>query len=104
MNRLLSDRDDAMRAGDPDALAFTEHRIDRLFEEVRAARTEQPRDRQTGEFASFDGGVRGRRPPPTPNVHQETAAALFQRALVASRQERAEREADPGHTIITNNF
>jgi hypothetical protein len=55
--------------------------------------------------ASFDGGVRERRPAPTPGFQQqESAASLFVRAMVTSRQERIERDADRGQTIIANNF
>jgi hypothetical protein len=38
LTRLLDEREQPLQAGDPDALAFTEHRIDRLFQESRAAR------------------------------------------------------------------
>jgi hypothetical protein len=97
LTRLLDEREAAMQAGDADALAFVEHKLER-WDEARAAQKaeEQPPP------ASFDGGVRQRRPAPTPGFQQESAASLFVRAMQTSKQERAERDADPGHTIIAN--
>jgi hypothetical protein len=98
LTRLLDEREAALQASDPDALAFVEHKLER-WDEARAAQkaADQPPP------ASFDGGVRQRRPPPTPGLHQETAASLFVRAMRTSQQERAERGTDE-QTIIARNF
>jgi hypothetical protein len=93
LNGLLAEAEDAKRAGDADALAFVEHKIDRLFDEGRAAHAarEQPRDPETGEFVSFDGGV-SRRPFPGPgNRTPPSANELIAQAMSASRVERAGR-------------
>jgi hypothetical protein len=105
LNALLADREAAMQSSDADALAFTEHRIDRLFEEARAARmpAESEQGGEQPQPARFDGGVRGRRPFPGPGLVQESASQLMLRAMTQSRVERAERDADPGQTIIANN-
>jgi hypothetical protein len=109
LNRLLDERDQAMRADDGDALAFVESKIDRLFDQTRQARSDRPRDEQ-GRFTSTDedaeaqswgGGFRGRRSVASPGVQQETAGDLFKRAMAASQQERAERGAD--EAIIAGN-
>jgi hypothetical protein len=103
LTRLLADVEDAKQAGDADALALTELRIDHLFKESRAAR--KPDESDPGEQPGWDGGVRGRRSPPQRGLGQESASSLFVAAMQASKQERAERDADSGQTIIaTNNF
>jgi hypothetical protein len=104
LNMLLSDREVAMEANDADALATTDWRIDRLFEETRAARKPDESDQGAGEQPGWDGGVRGRRSPPQPGFQQESASSLFVRAMQTSGQERRERDADPGQTIIANNI
>jgi hypothetical protein len=113
LDMLEAERREAMRIGDDAALGLIEHNLDRLFEEARAARTEQPRDAQ-GRFVGadqhadhsdgpidFDGGVRGRQPRPSPGIGVESSNDLMQRALSASRVERREREAD--QTVILRN-
>ena len=88
MRTLLAERESA--AGDEDALAFVEHKIDRLTEEARA----QPRDPETGQYVSFDGGVQGRRPlAPGGGPRVESSTQLLRQAMLASHFERAEREA-----------
>jgi hypothetical protein len=107
LDALEAQRREAMRIGDDTALGLIEHNLDRLFEEARAARTAQPRDAQgrftasAGGDESFDGGVRGRQPRPSPGIGIESANDLMQRALSASRAERREREAD--ETVILRN-
>lgn len=106
LNRLLATSEAARQSGDEVALAVAESAIDELVDEARSARAEQPRD-ETGQFVGaeapgFDGGFRGRRPVAGPGgAMVETASSLFARALMTSRQERAERGADE-HTIIAN--
>jgi hypothetical protein len=99
LNGLLADREDALRAGDDVALALTDDRIDRLFDESRSAR-----EQQQAAAASFDGGVRGRGgiAPPAGGATQASANDLLIRSLAQSRVERAERDADPGQTIVAN--
>ncbi len=98
LSGALNDLEAAARPGDPDAVDFHEFRVDRIRAEAQAARTAaEPAP------ASFDGGVQ-RRPRPTPSFMQESANALFARALVQSKTERAAREADPGQTIVVNSI
>ena len=103
LNRLLADREAAMTSGDADALAVTEHRIDRLFEDVRAGRSvgDDPPRASNGRFArpeplSFDGGVQGRRGPPPPGAYapQQTAGELFLAAMLQSHLERLSADDD----------
>jgi hypothetical protein len=103
LNRLLGERELAMQANDADALATTDWRIDRLFEETRAARKPDESGEGAGQpQPGFDGGVRGHMSPPRRGLGQESAANLFVRAMQVSGQERRERDVDPGQTIIAN--
>jgi hypothetical protein len=81
LNRLLSDEEHAKAAGDADALAFTEHRIDRLLDEARAsaAESEQP-------HPGFDGGVQRR---PGPRSAGPTANDFIREAMIQSNVEHA---------------
>lgn len=105
LNGLLAEREDATRSSDADALAFVEHKIDKLFDDARTAaragrETTEPEPGR-GQPSGFDGGPRGRQAPPVPGVHVESAASLFHRAMLKSREERAGRDADE-HTIVAN--
>jgi hypothetical protein len=106
LTRLLDEREHAMQAGDADALAFTEHRIDRLFEESRgagkAAEAEQAAEQPPP--ANFDGGVRQRRSFQPSFGSEPTSTQLLLQSIGAARAERAQRDADPGQTIIARNF
>jgi hypothetical protein len=98
LSRALNDSEAAQRSGDPDAIAFTEHRLDEVVRAARAARTERPRN-PDGTYASFDGGVRGGRRSFEPSsTGQESANALMQRALDAARREAQDQHDDPGTT------
>jgi hypothetical protein len=109
LNRVLEERDTAVQRGDDTALGLIDDQLDRLVADARAAHTERPRDEQ-GRFVSagddesvdFDGGVRGRRPRPSPGMVEPTSTDLMRAAFMASRQERIEREAD--QTIIAGNI
>jgi hypothetical protein len=97
LDQLLAERSAAMTASDADGVALAEHRIDELFDEVRAGRDRQRNP--DGTFASpdsaadngFDGG-RSLRPvaPPAGGAQEEDAASLMARAMLRSRQERDE--------------
>jgi hypothetical protein len=102
LNAAFADRELAMEAGDADALAFTEHRIDRIVDEARAARKPAEPDQGAPQPAAFDGGFRGRRSFQPRSGSEPTATQLLQLAMIASRAQRAQREADPGQTIIAN--
>jgi hypothetical protein len=110
LDTLEAQRQEAMRRGDDTALGLIEHNLERLFEEARAARTERPRDEQGrftasaggDESVSFDGGYRGRQPPPSPGMVAPTSTQLMAAAFAASRQERLEREADV--KLVAGNF
>ena len=106
LNRLLSDLETAKQAEDADALAFVEHRIDRLFEESRAAGKAAEAEQATEQPppASFDGCVRQRRPFQPGSGSEPTSTQLLLQAIVAGRAERARRDADDGQTIIARNF
>jgi hypothetical protein len=94
---VLDDLEAAKQAGDADKVAACEQRLDKLVEEVRGARAE------TEQQASFDGGVQRRGvAPPAGGWHEQTAMQLFAQALMRSREERAEGDADSGHTLIAN--
>lgn len=99
LTRLLDEREAAMQAGDADALAFVEHKLER-WDEARAAQkaAEQPPP------ASFDGGWRGRRTvaPPGGGGQQPTPGELLLASITASRVARRERDADSGQTIVAN--
>jgi hypothetical protein len=73
--------------------------MNRLF--VAAAR----RGERVGALARL-GLAGGRRTvaPPTSGAGQPTATQLFAAAMVASRVQRAQREAEPEQKIISNNF
>jgi hypothetical protein len=86
LNRLFAEREEAMQRGDEDALAFTEHRIDQLVDEARAARRSAESDQ--AEQPGFDGGVQ-RRPRPPVGGAMPTATELMRQALVQSSVERA---------------
>jgi hypothetical protein len=98
LSGALDELDTAKRAGDEDAIGFYEFRIEKLLDEARAnanARARQP------DHGGFDGGVRGTGTRPTPGTWPEpTSAQLMQQAMLRSREERAQREADE-HTIFT---
>jgi hypothetical protein len=97
LNAAQNAFDHAKRSGDPEQKAYAEHLLDRAVEAARTARQEreQPRDEASGQFASFDSGFRGRRSvaPASGRSEPESASSLFARAMLASRAERAEREA-----------
>ncbi|MHB1808278.1 MAG: hypothetical protein ACYCU0_03155 [Solirubrobacteraceae bacterium] len=85
----------AEAARDELAVDYFNRVVEERLAEARAARGEQPRD-EVGQFASFDGGVMGGRKgvaPPGGGRRDETAAALFVRAMQKSARERTEREA-----------
>lgn len=93
----------AKAEGDDAAIGYAEHVLDKRLAEARAEWSERPRDEQ-GRFVgapapSFDGGPRGPRPRRRPL--QPTSNQLMREAMIASRIERAERDADE-HTIIGN--
>ncbi len=93
LSGALNDLEAARRAGDDATIGFAEHRLDTVIHDARQAR-EQPRE-EDGRFAGFDGGVRGRKPPPVPHMHVESSAELMLRAFSASRFERTQ-SADDG--------
>jgi hypothetical protein len=85
---LTAEREQAARAGDEDALAFVEHKIDRLFDGMRA----EPEPAEPVEPPpSFDGGVQ--RGFVRPAGGHETANQLFVRALQKSHDEHAGRRS-----------
>ncbi len=98
LTRLLDERESAMQAGDADALAFVEHKLER-WDEARAAQ----KAAEPPPPASFDGGVRGRRTvAPSGGGQQPTPGELLLASITASRAARRERDADPGQTIVAN--
>jgi hypothetical protein len=101
LSGALDDLERAKRAGDPDEVDFHEFRVDRIRAEAQAARTAaEPEQPPAGRF---DGGFRGRKPPPAPGGAPLTGNALFRQAITQSRVERAERDADE-QTIVVNNI
>ncbi len=100
LSGALNDLEAARRAGDDATIGFAEHRLDTVIHDARQAR-EQPRE-EDGRFAGFDGGVRGRKSPPTPGLVSESSAQLLLRSFSSARQERAERNADDGSTLTLN--
>jgi hypothetical protein len=102
LTQALNDLESAERRGDPDEIAYANHRLDMAVQAAREAR-QHPRDPATGQYVggSFDGGVRrslgARRH--LPEMTDESANSLFKHALEASAQEQAEVAADPGTTI-----
>jgi hypothetical protein len=98
LDGLLAARADAQHAGDDAALGYLDHRIDSLVDGVRAGGA-QSRDPKTGQLVaepapSFDGGVRGRRPPPGPGgMVAETSGQLLARSLQAFAAERRDARA-----------
>jgi hypothetical protein len=104
LSAALTELERAERGKDPDAVAYANHLVDRLTEEARAARTEQPRN-PDGTFApppEFDGGVRRTRDSERRHTHQqESATSLMARAMMTSRQERTERGEE--QTLIASN-
>jgi hypothetical protein len=103
LSSALNSLEAAKRAGDDVMVDVHEHMVDGIVSEARAARTPDESGAGAGQpQPSFDGGVRGRRSPPQRGLGQESASSLFVRAMVASQQQRAEREADAGQTIIAN--
>jgi hypothetical protein len=102
LSGALNDLERAERAGDADAIHLHEFRVQRARDEARAAREGTQPDQGVEEPPpSFDGGVQ-RRPLAPPGGLHETAGNLFRRAMETSRAERAQRQADPGQTIIAN--
>jgi hypothetical protein len=97
LSGALNDLEAARRAGDDAKIGFAEHRLDAAMHDARAAR-EQPRE-EDGRFAGFDGGVRGRKPPPIPHLHVESSAELMLRAFSASRSERPGNAEDGALTL-----
>jgi hypothetical protein len=97
LSGALDDLDRAKRAGDDATIGFAEHRLDTVIHDARQAR-EQPRE-EDGRFAGFDGGVRGRKPPPVPHLHVESSAELMLRAFSASRSERPGNAEDGALTL-----
>ena len=94
LNTAMADYEGAMKRGDDEAAAFADHRIDALLDESRGERAasrgaEQPRD-ESGRFAGFDGGVRGRHSRPNPGMGGETSTELMLRAFSARRSERVD--------------
>jgi hypothetical protein len=90
LSGALNDLEAARRTGDDAVVGFAEHRLDTAIHDARQAREQreqQPRE-EDGRFAGFDGGVRGKRSPPTPHLQAESSAALMLRAFSASRFER----------------
>lgn len=103
LRAAYADLERAEQLGDELMQDYCERVLDDALAEWRTARSEQPRDPETGQFVSFDGGFHGRRPvAPGPDYHDETANSLLKRAVAQSAVERAERDADPGHTIIVD--
>jgi len=88
---------------DPDEVDFYEHRVTTLLDEARAGR--QARDPDTGQFASFDGGSRGRR-----TFHrdsgQETPNDLMRKMFDRSREvtQENEREQTLTQSVIARNI
>jgi hypothetical protein len=98
LSSVLNDLERAQRAGDGDAIDYFNHRLDKLVQESRAARTQQPEHGGSG----FDGGVRGTVSRPRPGMWPEpTSTQLMKQALIRHREEQAAREAGE-QTIITN--
>jgi hypothetical protein len=102
LSSALNSLEAAKRAGDDVMVDVHESMVDRVVEEARAARKPDESGEGAGQPQRFDGGVRGRRSPPSRGLSQESASSLFVRAMVTSQQERTEREADAGQTITAN--
>ena len=100
LGALVAERERALQADDEQAVTHAEDKIDRLLGEARAGRApaelEQPPP-------SFDGGVRGRLPRPTPGMVAESASQLLARSLLAYSQERRENEGR-GQIANLSNF
>ncbi|HMH47683.1 MAG TPA: hypothetical protein VK538_08200 [Solirubrobacteraceae bacterium] len=104
LSGALTELERAKRTGADEAMVeFHDFRVEKALNDARAARTGEPEQGTEQPRPSFDGGVQ-KRPRPMPGGGQETASSLFVRAMMTSRQERAERDADPGHTTIANDF
>jgi hypothetical protein len=82
---------------DSEAKMLAAFQLEKAVKAVQDA--ERPRN-PDGTFASFDGGVRGIRRSFPRSSSQESANALFARALTTSAQETRERRDDPGVTVI----
>jgi hypothetical protein len=98
LSGALNDLEAARRSGDDATIGFAEHRLDTVIHDARQAR-EQPRE-EDGRFAGFDGGVRGRKPPPAPHLQVESSTELMLRAFSASRSERSGNAEDGALTYI----
>ncbi len=97
LSQTLGALEAAERRGDVEDVGLREHQLDSLIEQSRLSRAtaEQARDAETGQFVSFDGGVRreGRRRP-TPGGYAESSNSLFRRMIQRSGEEKRERETE----------
>lgn len=95
LNAAMADAELAIKHGDAVGREMAEARIDRLFDEARAAR-EPTQEAATEPPVRLDGGVRGRRGvAPPPRLAVESAGQLFARAMRQSVEERAASGGDP---------
>ncbi len=105
LSQALDNLESAQRGKDDFAIDVCKHALSKLVNEARAARSAPGSANGGGEPAApapgFDGGVQ-RRPGPRPGIQPQSATSLLAQAMLRSREQRAEREAEPEHSIIAN--